>query len=177
MRYTTLFSRIKDKDVSDDVKEDLCKLCNGTCKQDATEGYQDYAGAFFCMAEGNNDRVGFVKQSTPNEVFNKYGNKYGTKNGYKLLVVKNNVSDEDLKSMQDLLKVYSLADLVKNGMATKDVVELKLHDGTLKEYVGEYGKYINVLTGNFPTIAPAASSITISLALQIIAFVALALLY
>ena len=85
MRYTTSFSGIKDKDVTEAVKEDLCKLCNGTCEQDATEGYQNYAGAFICMAEGDNDRVGFVRQSTPEEVFNKYGNKYGSASDYQLL--------------------------------------------------------------------------------------------
>ena len=86
VRYTTSFSGIKDKSVNDTVKEDLCKLCNGSCAQNTTtERYQNYAGAFICMAEGNNDRVGFVKQSTPDEVFNMPGNKYGTKNDYKLL--------------------------------------------------------------------------------------------
>ena len=94
------------------------------------------------------------------------------------MVAKKSVSDEHLKSMQDLLDAYSLDDLVKNGMATKGVEKLKPYDKTLEMYVGEYGNYINALTGNTPTPTPTltASSITISLALQIIAAFALVLL-
>ena len=64
------------------MKDDLCKLCNGTCAFNTTaEPYSDYMGAFRCMAEGNNDRVAFVKQTT----FADTNNKYGVESDFKLL--------------------------------------------------------------------------------------------
>ena len=69
------------------VKEDLCKLCNGTC--DSNGVYAGYEGAFKCMANGNNDRVGFVKQDTANAVFKDYPRgKYGSSSDYQLLCKK-----------------------------------------------------------------------------------------
>ena len=44
-----------------------------------------YEGAFICMAEGNKDRVGFVKETTADSVFKSYPKKYGTKDDYQLL--------------------------------------------------------------------------------------------
>ena len=58
----------------------------GTCATDSSkEPYYGYEGAFKCMAEGNNDRVGFVKQTTADAVFTKYPGKYGNKSDYQLL--------------------------------------------------------------------------------------------
>jgi hypothetical protein len=37
------------------------------------------------MADGDNDRVGFVKQTTANDVFTNNPGKYGSKADYKLL--------------------------------------------------------------------------------------------
>ena len=65
------------------VKEDLCKLCNGTC--DSKGVYAGYEGAFKCMANGSNDRVGFVKQDTANAVLDYPGGKYGNSSDYELL--------------------------------------------------------------------------------------------
>ena len=71
--------------MSDAVKEDLCKLCNGDCKKNsATEPYYSYEGAFKCMAAGNNDRVGFVKQDTADAVI-LADQTYGPKTRYILL--------------------------------------------------------------------------------------------
>ena len=67
--------------MSQEVKTDFCKLCNGTC--DSNDRYAGYEGAFKCMAKGDNDRVGFVKQDTADKVVN--GTGYGTKSDYKLL--------------------------------------------------------------------------------------------
>ena len=79
------FSGIKAiADVSNEVKTDLCKLCNGNCKGDDTEPYYSYEGAFKCMAAGNNDRVGFVKQDTAGDVI-KANALYGPATKYKLL--------------------------------------------------------------------------------------------
>ena len=44
-----------------------------------------YEGAFICMAEGNKDRVGFVKQTTADSVFKMYPGKYGSLADYELL--------------------------------------------------------------------------------------------
>ncbi len=82
------FPGIKDiAGVSDAVKKDLCKLCNGTCAQNsATEPYNSYEGAFKCMAAGNNDRVGFVKQDTADAVI--FADQtYGLKTRYILLCI------------------------------------------------------------------------------------------
>ena len=38
-----------------------------------------------CMADGNMDRVGFVKQDTADSVFNKYPRQYGNLSDYELL--------------------------------------------------------------------------------------------
>ena len=38
-----------------------------------------------CMADGNMDRVGFVKQDTADSVFAKYSGKYGSLSDYELL--------------------------------------------------------------------------------------------
>ena len=66
------------------MKTDLCSLCNGTCAQNSTEAYYNYEGAFRCMADGDNDRVGFVRQTTAMEFLAKYSS-YGTLEDYKLL--------------------------------------------------------------------------------------------
>ena len=74
------------KDLSNAVKDDLCSLCNGTCGSNSTkERYYGYEGAFICMAEGNKDRVGFVKQTTADSVFTMYPGKYGNRSDYELL--------------------------------------------------------------------------------------------
>ena len=80
------FPGIKDvAGVSDAVKEDLCKLCKGDCKNNsATEPYYSYEGAFKCMAAGNDDRVGFVKQDTADKVI-KADALLGPATKYKLL--------------------------------------------------------------------------------------------
>ncbi|XP_046843642.1 serotransferrin-like isoform X1 [Xenia sp. Carnegie-2017] len=65
--------------VSDAVKRDLCSLCNGSCAQDSsTEAYYSYEGAFKCMADGNNDRVGFVRESTAENFFSGKSDYRGT---------------------------------------------------------------------------------------------------
>ena len=117
------------------------------------------------------------------------------------LVTKKSVSGDDLKKMQDLLMSYSLSDLEKTGMVSSDIEKLEPYDKTLKEYVGDYGNYINALNPSPHSITPspslasfpsststysnpsstsppggAASSIAVSFTLQIIAVVALALL-
>ena len=64
--------------MSQEVKDDFCKLCNNSCND--KDGYAGYEGAFKCMASGNNDRVGFVKQDTADKVVSK-----SKKDDYKLL--------------------------------------------------------------------------------------------
>ena len=67
------------------MKTDLCSLCDGSCAKDSsTEAYYNYEGAFKCMADGNNDRVGFVKETTASDFLKKYSN-YGVLGDYKLL--------------------------------------------------------------------------------------------
>ena len=88
------------------------------------------------------------------------------------MVAKKSVSDADFKKMQALLKSYDLADLEKTGMVSSDIEKLEPYKETLKEYVGEYGNYINALSQK----PSGASSVAVSLALQIIAVVALTLL-
>ena len=75
----------KQEGISEEVKKGFCNLCAGTCATDSSkEPYYGYEGAFKCMAEGNNDRVGFVKQTTADAVFANYP-KYGSKADYRLL--------------------------------------------------------------------------------------------
>ena len=82
-----IFTGARDKEgISDEVKDDLCSLCKGSCStKDGKEPYLGYVGAFVCMAEGKNDRVGFVKQTTFDEMKKKYPTQYGNKDDYKLL--------------------------------------------------------------------------------------------
>ena len=83
-QYVYSYSGIKARtDVSQDVKDDFCKLCNGTC--DTSDPYYGYVGAFKCMAAGTNDRVGFVKQDTANQTFKASPGQYGGSGDYKLL--------------------------------------------------------------------------------------------
>ena len=81
-----IFTGARDvKGISDAIKNDLCNLCNGTCATSSSkEPYYSYEGAFKCMAEGNNDRVGFVKETTADAVLADYP-KYGSKADYELL--------------------------------------------------------------------------------------------
>ena len=69
------------------IGHDFCSLCNGTGNNRCTNS-DPYAGnerAFICMAEGNMDRVAFVKQDTAANVFAKYPGKYGDEDDYELL--------------------------------------------------------------------------------------------
>ena len=83
LNYVYSYSGIKDIDVSQRVKDDFCKLCNGTCN--TTDMYAGHEGAFKCMAAGTNDRVGFVKQGTANKTFKANPGQYGESGDYKLL--------------------------------------------------------------------------------------------
>ena len=166
---------IKAKGVSQEVKDDFCKLCNDTC--DSSDGYAGYVGAFKCMADGNNDRVGFVKQTTPDEVFRKYSGQYGASDDYKLLckdgataelknfitcnidkrplhalVTRKDTSDEMVKKWQKMLEDATFDDLQKGGIVSSYAEKLEKYSGSVKDYVGDYGKHYNALSGQIPPV-------------------------
>ena len=182
---------IKDEKVSNEVKKDFCKLCNNTCS--SKDGYAGYAGAFKCMAKGNNDRVGFVKQDTAGEVVD--GNEYGKKGDYKLLctdgktkdldnykscyiakrplfalVTSKDTADAMVTKWQNILNNANLADLEKGGIVSNGTEKLEEYKGSVKDYVGDYGKYFNALSG--PGDTSSAPSSFSSFAVQVIAIFA-----
>ncbi|XP_046843654.1 serotransferrin-like [Xenia sp. Carnegie-2017] len=171
--------------VSDAVKTDLCSLCNGTCAKNSTEPYYDYMGAFKCMADGNNDRVGFVKETTASDFLKKYSN-YGKLGDYKLLcpdgttagmnqyrkchigtrplyaiVTGKSTSSQTIKSIRNMLEGVNITKLTAAGIAYKNVERLVRYNGaSVKEYVGSYGNYFNCLNG--PLKPSAAPSLTMT---------------
>lgn len=68
--------------VSEAVKDQLCSLCNGSCKANKDSAFVE---ALKLMANGKNDRVAFVKQTSPEAFFKAYPTSYGTESDYKLL--------------------------------------------------------------------------------------------
>ncbi|CAB3976742.1 Hypothetical predicted protein [Paramuricea clavata] len=190
---------INDKDVTDAVKKDLCKLCNGTCAVNSTEPYYDYQGAFKCMADGIKDRVGFVKQTTADEVFAAAGGNYGDASDYQLLctdgtkadlsayrtcnidkrpayalVTNKDTPDEKVTKMKDILDKAVLANLKKGSIVSSNCQNLEAYTDTVKKYVGAYGDHYNALRSHEDI--SAASSNLVSFALQIIAIFAFVIL-
>jgi hypothetical protein len=96
--YTFLGSKAL-KDVSEEVRTGLCSLCNGSCEFADTERYSNYKGAFKCMADGNNDRVAFVRQTTAAAIFADYPVTYGNASDYKLLCTDGTTKSESTKTV------------------------------------------------------------------------------
>ena len=181
---------IKKKDVSQTVKSDFCKLCKNSC--DLIDGQDYYQKAFKCMANGRNDRVGFVKQDTANKTFRANPGKYGESGDYRLLC-KNGTTEEldSYKSCyiakrplyalvtsketpaamvmkwQNMLKSAKLTALKNGGIVSDDAESLELYSESVEKYVGDYGKYYKALSG--PGDTSSSPSHFLSLALQAIA--------
>ncbi|XP_028392085.1 serotransferrin-like [Dendronephthya gigantea] len=161
----------KISSASQAVKDDLCSLCDGTenVKCTSNDPFAGYEGAFKCMAAGNNDRVGFVKQDTANKVLNSSGS-YGSKNDYKLLctdgkskpldeyrkcyigtrpanalVTSKDKSNDTVAKIEDSLKMANLPDLVKAGIVDGNIESLEEYSNTVEKYVEKYAKYRSAL--------------------------------
>ncbi|CAB4026775.1 Hypothetical predicted protein, partial [Paramuricea clavata] len=184
------------KDVSEEVKTDLCSLLNGSCEFADTEPYSNYQGAFKCMADGNNDRVAFVRQTTAAAVFAAYPVKYGSASDYKLLctdgttkglneylscfidkrpayalVTNVDTADTMVTAMQGILNAANVTLLKTGKIVSSNFDKFEPYTDTVKKYVGDYGDHFNALSG--PNAAP---SIVVSLVLQISAIFAFVLL-
>ena len=59
------------------------------------------------MAEGNNDRVGFVKENTAAAVFKKYPGKYGSEASYQLLCPNNSKAGLSIIMITNVMTMYA----------------------------------------------------------------------
>ncbi|XP_028392088.1 serotransferrin-B-like [Dendronephthya gigantea] len=181
-------------DASESVKKDLCSLClNEICSTTASNTYLGYVGAFKCMADGNNNnRVGFVKQTTADEYVKKYG---GKREDFKLLctdgktkslddfqtcnidkrpihaiVTSSSKSAKDVKKYQTLFTNANLDDLKAGGMAFNGTKSLETYAKTLEDYLKPYSLHYNEVQKTEKT--NDASTVLVSFALQIVAIFA-----
>ncbi|XP_028392235.1 serotransferrin-like [Dendronephthya gigantea] len=177
------------------VKDELCSLCTGNCTTDGP--FAGYEGAFKCMADGNKDRVGFVKQDTAGKVLGSGSGPYGNMADYRLLCTDGTSQTLDkykdcnigtrpasalvtgkgnsvgtINAIRSILQNANTTDLINGGIVDSKTEDLVDYSGTVEKYVEPYAKYKNALVMNVPD--SAASSILATFALQFVAILAFA---
>jgi hypothetical protein len=90
------------------------------------------------------------------------------------LVTNKDASDDKVKKMQNILDAAGVANLKKGDIVSSNCVNMQTYNGTVEEYVGDYGKHYKALDG--PDDTSAAPSNLVSFALQIIAIFAFVIL-
>ncbi|XP_028391890.1 serotransferrin-like isoform X2 [Dendronephthya gigantea] len=184
------------ENVSEAVEDQLCSLCNGSCE---AKGDSAFVEALELMASGKDDRVAFVKQSSPQAFFKKHPKSYGTESDYKLLcynggtkdlseyedcyigtkpasalVTSKNKFDETVKKYQELFESAKLDDLKKADMIRGDCESLIKYSGTVVDYLKPYADYYKAVSVGKKNGGSASSNL-VSLNLHIFVIITLAM--